>query len=185
MLCSLCGKETTVPFEPEEGRPVYCQDCLKKIKSGEARPVSIPRANPQRSLQQKSRKALAALGIEFDDMGGEEMFGGDEKSEFTPQEKKLFREPTNTYAKQRTVSGGSRAHSPQSLQRAQGQHSKMQKQPERNPEPHDEEPTIKLRDVIARGEIKPKETVQPKESGDVSELRNAIQEALKNLHKDE
>ncbi len=28
--CSDCGKECEVPFQPTEGRPVYCQDCLPK-----------------------------------------------------------------------------------------------------------------------------------------------------------
>ena len=27
VVCSECGKETEVPFEPREGRPVYCRDC--------------------------------------------------------------------------------------------------------------------------------------------------------------
>ena len=34
--CAACGKETTVPFEPTEGRPVYCKECYAKMKqSGE------------------------------------------------------------------------------------------------------------------------------------------------------
>ena len=31
-VCADCGKETEVPFEPREGRPVYCSDCYNKIK---------------------------------------------------------------------------------------------------------------------------------------------------------
>lgn len=30
VICSECGKETQVPFEPKEGRPVYCRDCFEK-----------------------------------------------------------------------------------------------------------------------------------------------------------
>jgi len=30
--CAECGKETEVPFEPREGRPVYCSDCYRKIR---------------------------------------------------------------------------------------------------------------------------------------------------------
>lgn len=30
--CAQCGKDTEVPFEPREGRPVYCSDCYNKIK---------------------------------------------------------------------------------------------------------------------------------------------------------
>jgi CxxC-x17-CxxC domain-containing protein len=28
-VCSDCGQECEVPFEPQEGRPVYCRDCFK------------------------------------------------------------------------------------------------------------------------------------------------------------
>ncbi|MBI4186202.1 MAG: zinc-ribbon domain containing protein [Chloroflexi bacterium] len=31
-VCAQCGKETQVPFEPREGRPVYCSDCYSKVK---------------------------------------------------------------------------------------------------------------------------------------------------------
>ena len=29
-VCSDCGKDCEVPFEPEEGKPVRCQDCYRK-----------------------------------------------------------------------------------------------------------------------------------------------------------
>ena len=32
VVCASCGVETTVPFEPREGRPVYCRDCYAKQK---------------------------------------------------------------------------------------------------------------------------------------------------------
>lgn len=28
--CADCGKECEVPFEPKEGRPVYCKECYAK-----------------------------------------------------------------------------------------------------------------------------------------------------------
>jgi len=31
-VCAQCGRETQVPFEPREGRPVYCSDCYSQIK---------------------------------------------------------------------------------------------------------------------------------------------------------
>lgn len=31
--CAECGKDTEVPFEPRTGRPVYCSDCYRKIKT--------------------------------------------------------------------------------------------------------------------------------------------------------
>jgi CxxC-x17-CxxC domain-containing protein len=29
-ICADCGKECEVPFEPKEGRPVYCKECYQK-----------------------------------------------------------------------------------------------------------------------------------------------------------
>lgn len=31
-VCAECGIETTVPFEPTEGRPVYCKECYVKTR---------------------------------------------------------------------------------------------------------------------------------------------------------
>src|SRR4030042_113608 len=31
-VCAQCGKETQVPFEPREGKPVYCSACYRKSK---------------------------------------------------------------------------------------------------------------------------------------------------------
>ncbi len=36
VVCAECGAETTVPFEPTEGRPVYCKDCYAKMKQSGA-----------------------------------------------------------------------------------------------------------------------------------------------------
>lgn len=32
-VCSQCGKETTVPFKPTQGRPVYCRECYQQRRS--------------------------------------------------------------------------------------------------------------------------------------------------------
>lgn len=34
VVCAECGKDTEVPFEPREGRPVYCSDCYNKTRLG-------------------------------------------------------------------------------------------------------------------------------------------------------
>jgi len=31
-VCAECGKDTEVPFEPRQGRAVYCSDCYNKVK---------------------------------------------------------------------------------------------------------------------------------------------------------
>ena len=33
VVCANCGKDTEVPFEPREGRPVYCSDCYNTIRT--------------------------------------------------------------------------------------------------------------------------------------------------------
>ena len=37
--CSQCGKETTVPFKPTQGRPVYCRECFQQRRSAAAPPA--------------------------------------------------------------------------------------------------------------------------------------------------
>jgi CxxC-x17-CxxC domain-containing protein len=32
-VCSQCGKETTVPFKPTQGRPVFCRECFQLRRS--------------------------------------------------------------------------------------------------------------------------------------------------------
>jgi CxxC-x17-CxxC domain-containing protein len=34
--CFACGKETTVPFRPTQGRPVFCKECFQQRKSSNA-----------------------------------------------------------------------------------------------------------------------------------------------------
>jgi CxxC-x17-CxxC domain-containing protein len=40
VVCSACGKEATVPFEPKKGRPVYCRECYLKVR--QSQPDSSP-----------------------------------------------------------------------------------------------------------------------------------------------
>jgi CxxC-x17-CxxC domain-containing protein len=35
-MCSACGKETTVPFRPTQGRPVFCKECFQSRKFADA-----------------------------------------------------------------------------------------------------------------------------------------------------
>lgn len=63
--CDNCQKEISVPFEPAPGKPVYCKECLAKIKAGTVAPKKgfiAPKAFRQ---EQENSAPLAALGIEF------------------------------------------------------------------------------------------------------------------------
>lgn len=33
-VCSRCGKETEVPFQPTSGKPVYCSECFQSERRG-------------------------------------------------------------------------------------------------------------------------------------------------------
>ena len=37
--CSQCGKETTVPFKPTQGRPVFCRECFQQRRTSAASPA--------------------------------------------------------------------------------------------------------------------------------------------------
>ncbi len=32
-VCASCGIETEVPFQPRQGRPVYCNDCFRSVRA--------------------------------------------------------------------------------------------------------------------------------------------------------
>jgi len=34
ITCAQCGKDAEVPFEPRQGRPVYCSECYNAAKMG-------------------------------------------------------------------------------------------------------------------------------------------------------
>ena len=71
--CSICKNKTIVPFKPEPGRPVYCKECIAKIKAGEIKPIKGIANNPP-SGYDESRffKPLSDLGIEFEPKKEEE-----------------------------------------------------------------------------------------------------------------
>lgn len=67
--CNECKKNIMVPFEPIPGKPIYCKDCLNKIKAGELKPAHgfiTPKAVRQEAA---ASAPLAALGIEFGNDG--------------------------------------------------------------------------------------------------------------------
>ncbi len=35
--CAQCGQATELPFEPRNGRPVYCRECYNRVKPSTAR----------------------------------------------------------------------------------------------------------------------------------------------------
>ena len=68
IICSLCRLEKTVPFKPEPGRPVYCKECIAKIKAGEVKVTRGPKDMPIRD-EATFFRPLSDLGIEFSTKG--------------------------------------------------------------------------------------------------------------------
>ncbi len=54
--CTNCNKPFFVPFKPEKGRSVYCQDCLGKIKEGKLTVPHREKNTPSSSQTKKEEK---------------------------------------------------------------------------------------------------------------------------------
>lgn len=65
--CSACGLETTVPFKPTQGRPVFCRSCFQlKRLPGVSEPVTLPTASAIATMAAIAEAPAAALpGLEF------------------------------------------------------------------------------------------------------------------------
>jgi CxxC-x17-CxxC domain-containing protein len=89
IICSLCGKEKTVPFKPEPGRPAYCKECIAKIKSGE---VKVEKRGEDQIKYDESKfyKPLSDLGIEFKPKNGNSQNGSNDKSKIPSIVKKVL-----------------------------------------------------------------------------------------------
>ena len=35
-VCSRCGKSTTIPFRPTQGRPIFCRECFDQRRGSQA-----------------------------------------------------------------------------------------------------------------------------------------------------
>jgi len=60
--CYNCGNEVEVPFKPDNIRPVYCKDCLKKARRGEIK-MRQPTAK-QEVVEEKVQPAVPLAEIE-------------------------------------------------------------------------------------------------------------------------
>lgn len=85
-VCSNCGKQTTVPFKPTPGKPVYCSECFSKVKAGEIASAPIHVASEREAASGRDRAALAGLGIEFEE---------DKEREAPPRRPTVFDEPAS------------------------------------------------------------------------------------------
>jgi CxxC-x17-CxxC domain-containing protein len=58
-VCDNCGKPCKVPFQPRNGKPVYCSDCFEKMGGQES---SRPQGNNQMAeINQKLDRIIELL----------------------------------------------------------------------------------------------------------------------------
>ncbi len=209
VICSSCGKTTTVPFEPQPGRPVYCQDCLAKIKAGELQPVTVRRDSPAvASTQNKQFSDLAKLGIEYEEKA---MPIGRQAASTSPAGQAGSRPPMTPPRTERKLEEARKEpsvfkkafsnfkpqfkpqqHQPQSQPQPQSQHrpqSQERTYPNQPAKPtafeekpfieKKNEPSLHLSDLAKTHEEK--RTKEPKEGMDVESLRDALKDALNKI----
>ncbi|MEK7555011.1 MAG: type IV secretion system DNA-binding domain-containing protein [Patescibacteria group bacterium] len=63
VVCSSCGKQTTVTFKPTPGRPVYCSECFARITAEKEAEAA---SRETRERERAAASELANLGIEFE-----------------------------------------------------------------------------------------------------------------------
>lgn len=72
VVCAICGKQTRVPFEPDGKRPVYCRDCLMRLREARqaapkpqaaAPPRPAPRAEKSLSLAEATKQRPAPAPV--------------------------------------------------------------------------------------------------------------------------
>jgi len=62
--CANCGAETTVPFAPTAGRPVYCRDCFQQMSGGRgAERAGGPRHAPKSASRHAPSPAAHPVAV--------------------------------------------------------------------------------------------------------------------------
>jgi len=61
--CTLCGIDTTVPFQPTPGKPIRCRDCMGKVKDGKATKDEL--AAERKILTKARSEASEVAGIKL------------------------------------------------------------------------------------------------------------------------
>jgi len=51
VICSRCGKKTTISFKPDGIRPVYCKECLSALREEKRQEVELRKKKKQEELK--------------------------------------------------------------------------------------------------------------------------------------
>jgi CxxC-x17-CxxC domain-containing protein len=62
-VCTLCGCDTQVPFEPTPGKPIRCRDCMDKVKDGRASKEELTKE--RETMNEMRAKAQATMGTKL------------------------------------------------------------------------------------------------------------------------
>lgn len=54
--CAACGADTIVPFNPKQGRPVFCRKCLNKLPAHSASAGAVERAGIEGGLGSRAEQ---------------------------------------------------------------------------------------------------------------------------------
>lgn len=72
-VCAKCGKACEIPFEPKDGRPVYCSECFEKKDEGSQAPRNFQDRGPRRpsferrpELRPQNNEQLEAINHKLD-----------------------------------------------------------------------------------------------------------------------
>jgi len=180
--CSNCGKETRVPFEPQEGRPVYCRDCLEKIKAGELQPVRTGSAAERTPSGVISH--LSSLGIEFESSGvrGERTSSASQPTPF--RESRHVEDRPREIRKERprrfSPTFNKRQSSPPPRRQSIIQESGAPQMTAEEKKEHE----LRLSELTPQEPKKDKHKPRPVEEQKIADLREALKEALGKLGKE-
>ena len=169
-ICSLCKKETTVPFKPDPGRAVYCKDCIAKIKSGEVK-VEKNSENQIKHDETTFFKPLADLGIEFQQ---KDRMKGEEKERYP--ERDDHHQASSTGLKLRDKQINTPVTQPQAVEVVNtGILGAIKKafHPDK-PQPTKPKPNLALREILNKTMFQKDETTQPKVAEPEHEIKPSV-----------
>jgi CxxC-x17-CxxC domain-containing protein len=186
-VCSSCGNTTSLPFEPTPGRPVYCRDCMKKIESGEMKPIRTNWAAAQKTApaaqkpKEKYTDALSNLGIEFGEEAEKPAAPAAARASVTPAPAASTSMPARPSVKPAASPTPLRSEQPSQPVASSPAPTSPLPPPEAVDEPtdHDEsEKTISLSELTKPAGKTAKTNRAPRAEVSISALRDAIKASL-------
>ncbi|NQU77986.1 type IV secretion system DNA-binding domain-containing protein [Candidatus Falkowbacteria bacterium] len=94
-VCDYCGDDFKLHFEPDPKKPIYCNDCFRKVKNGEINPVQkLKRANPPPPPVSNNKEKIPAISLKEAVKIGDKRFGNKQKKQEINQPEKKPEAPS-------------------------------------------------------------------------------------------